>query len=118
MSTNSTNISASNAEETFSNPSQEACTHTIPLAVNWHFWPWCNYGCKFCFARFEDIPRADRLPKEIAITVPQMLADAGADKITFVGGEPTLCPYLEDLLLASKKAGLTTCIVSNATGLT
>lgn len=90
----------------------------IPLAVNWHFWPWCNYGCKFCFARFEDIPRADRLPKEIAITVPEMLAEAGADKITFVGGEPTLCPYLEDLLIASKRAGLTTCIVSNATGLT
>jgi len=90
----------------------------IPLAVNWHFWPWCNYGCKFCFARFEDIPRADRLPKEIAITVPEMLAEAGADKITFVGGEPTLCPYLEDLLLASKQSGLTTCIVSNATGLT
>jgi radical S-adenosyl methionine domain-containing protein 2 len=90
----------------------------IPLAVNWHFWPWCNYGCKFCFARFEDIPRADRLPKEIAITVPEMLAAAGADKITFVGGEPTLCPYLGDLLAASKDVGLTTCIVSNATGLT
>lgn len=90
----------------------------IPLAVNWHFWPWCNYGCKFCFARFEDIPRADRMPKEIAITVPEMLAAAGADKITFVGGEPTLCPYLGDLLAASKDVGLTTCIVSNATGLT
>ena len=90
----------------------------IPLAVNWHFWPWCNYGCKFCFARFEDIPRADRLTKEIAITVPEMLAAAGADKITFVGGEPTLCPYLGDLLAASKDVGLTTCIVSNATGLT
>ena len=90
----------------------------LPLAVNWHFWPWCNYGCKFCFARFEDIPRADRLPKEIAITVPEMLAEAGADKITFVGGEPTLCPFLGDLLAASKDVGLTTCIVSNATGLT
>jgi radical S-adenosyl methionine domain-containing protein 2 len=91
---------------------------TLPPAVNWHFWPWCNYGCKFCFARFEDIPRAERLPKEVAITVPQMLAEAGADKITFVGGEPTLCPYLGDLLAASKDVGLTTCIVSNATGLT
>jgi len=90
----------------------------LPPAVNWHFWPWCNYGCKFCFARFEDIPRADRLPKEIAITVPEMLAEAGADKITFVGGEPTLCPYLGDLLAASKDVGLTTCIVSNASGLT
>ena len=90
----------------------------IPPAVNWHFWPWCNYGCKFCFARFEDIPRADRLPKEIALTVPEMLVEAGADKITFVGGEPTLCPFLGDLLQVSKDVGLTTCIVSNATGLT
>ena len=90
----------------------------LPPAINWHFWPWCNYGCKFCFARFEDIPRADRLPKEIATTVPEMLAEAGADKITFVGGEPTLCPFLGDLLAASKDVGLTTCIVSNASGLT
>lgn len=90
----------------------------LPPAVNWHFWPWCNYGCKFCFARFEDIPRADRLPKEIALTVPEMLAESGADKITFVGGEPTLCPFLGDLLQISKDVGLTTCIVSNASGLT
>jgi len=47
-----------------------------------------------------------------------MLAEGGAKKITFVGGEPTLCPYLGDLLQASKDAGLTTCIVSNASGLT
>ncbi len=89
----------------------------LPPAVNWHFWPWCNYGCKFCFARFEDIPRADRLPKDIALTVPEMLVEAGADKLTFVGGEPTLCPFLGDLLLAAKDVGLTTCIVSNASGL-
>ena len=90
----------------------------IPPAVNWHFWPWCNYGCKFCFAQFEDIPRADRLQRHVALTVPEMLADAGAEKITFVGGEPTLCPFLGDLLTVSKEVGLTTCIVSNATGLT
>ena len=90
----------------------------LPPAVNWHFWPWCNYGCKFCFARFEDIPRMEKLSKELALTVPKMLADAGAEKITFVGGEPTLCPYLGDLLQVSKDVGLTTCIVSNASGLT
>ena len=91
---------------------------TLPPAVNWHFWPWCNYGCKFCFAQFEDIPRADRLERHVALTVPEMLAQSGAEKITFVGGEPTLCPYLGDLLTVSKEVGLTTCIVSNATGLT
>jgi radical S-adenosyl methionine domain-containing protein 2 len=91
---------------------------TLPLAVNWHFWPWCNYGCKFCFANFSDIPRKDRLSREEAMLIPPLLAKSGATKITFVGGEPTLCPYLGDLLEVSKNTGLTTCIVSNGTGLT
>ncbi len=89
----------------------------LPPSVNWHFWPWCNYGCKFCFARFEDIPRADRLPEDLAVRIPGILAEAGASKITLVGGEPTLCPHIGSILSASKAAGLTTCIVSNATGL-
>lgn len=97
---------------------QTAVKKVLPPAVNWHFWPWCNYGCKFCFARFEDIPLADRLPREIALLVPAMLKQAGAEKITFVGGEPTLCPFLDELLIESKNVGLTTCIVSNASGLT
>ena len=90
----------------------------IPPAVNWHFWPRCNYGCEFCFATFEDIPLSERLAKSDALLIPQLLADAGAEKITFVGGEPTLCPYLDELLEAARKAGLTTCIVTNGTGIT
>ena len=97
---------------------QTTVKKVLPPAVNWHFWPWCNYGCKFCFARFEDIPLADRLPREITLLVPAMLKQAGAEKITFVGGEPTLCPFLDELLIESKRVGLTTCIVSNASGLT
>jgi len=50
---------------------------------------------------------------ELALQVPRMLAAAGAQKITFAGGEPTLCPYLIDLLKESKAAGLTTGIVTN-----
>jgi radical S-adenosyl methionine domain-containing protein 2 len=89
----------------------------IPPAVNWHFWPRCNYGCEFCFATFEDISLNDRLSKSDALLLPNLLAEAGAEKITFVGGEPTLCPYLDELLEAAKKAGLTTCIVTNGTGI-
>ena len=90
----------------------------LPPAVNWHFWPWCNYGCKFCFATFEDLPLEKKLPKDLAMKIPEMLAKAGAKKITFVGGEPTLCPYLGELLIESKRVGLTTCIVSNGSKLT
>ena len=97
--------------------SQLTMNTSLPPAVNWHFWPWCNYGCTFCFAQFDDLPKIDRLHKEIALRVPRQLAMAGAKKITFVGGEPTMCPYLPALLKASKDVGLTTCIVSNGTGL-
>ena len=104
--------------EAIHNLSSRAEESVLPAAVNWHFWPWCNYACKFCFATFEDIPRGDRLRREEALKIPELLASAGAEKITFVGGEPTLCPYLGDLVIAAKKAGLVTCIVSNGSGLT
>lgn len=42
-----------------------------------------------------------------------MLQGAGADKINFVGGEPTLAPYLGELLEASRAVGLVTSIVTN-----
>jgi len=85
-----------------------------PISVNWHFWPWCNMKCKFCFATFNDVKKV--LPKDTALTVPGMLKDVGTEKITFVGGEPMLCPYLGELLIEAKKQGLATKIVSNGTG--
>ena len=99
-------------------PDFPVVANPLPPAVNWHLWPWCNYACKFCFARFEDIPRARKLPRERALLVPNLLADAGAEKITFVGGEPTLCPWLIELITVAKAAGLTTCLVTNGSKLT
>ena len=58
------------------------------------------------------------LPKEKGLLVPNLLADAGAEKLTFVGGEPTLCPWLIELIAAAKTAGLTTCLVTNGSRLT
>lgn len=66
----------------------------LPPTVNWHLEPRCNYGCKFCFATFEDVKKhlqskvvqgssngtADQL-----MLVPQLLKAAGANKINFVG---------------------------------
>jgi hypothetical protein len=43
-----TGTSGSKTSENSVNPS------VLPPAVNWHYWSWCNYGCKFCIARFED----------------------------------------------------------------
>jgi len=90
---------------------------TLPPAVNWHFWPWCNYGCTFCFATFEDIDRSNSLEKELGFKLLEEIAAEGVEKVTFVGGEPTLCPWLGEYLVKAKSLALTTCIVSNGTGL-
>ena len=92
--------------------------HIIPPAVNWHFFPRCNYGCTFCFATFEDIDFSENLEKELGYSLLESLSKEGVEKVTFVGGEPTLSPWLGDYLVKAKELGLVTCIVSNGTGLT
>lgn len=87
------------------------------ISVNYHLWEPCNMRCKFCFATFQDVKQSilpkGHLPKEKAIEVVQQLAEIGFEKITFAGGEPTLCPWLPDLIAVAKDAGMTTMIVTN-----
>jgi organic radical activating enzyme len=40
-------------------------------------------------------------------------AESGLGKITFAGGEPTLCPWLHDLIAIAKKTGMVTMLVTN-----
>lgn len=86
-------------------------------SVNFHLWEPCNFRCKFCFATFQDV-KSTILPKghltrEETIAVTCELARFGFKKITFVGGEPTLCPWLPELIATAKANGLTTMIVTN-----
>jgi radical S-adenosyl methionine domain-containing protein 2 len=91
-------------------------------AVNFHLWEPCNFSCKFCFASFQDVRKTilpkGHLPKEESLRVVDRLAEAGFEKITFVGGEPTLCPWLAELIVRAKAKGLVTMIVTNGSGLT
>lgn len=93
----------------------------LPPSVNFHLWEPCNMRCRFCFATFQDVkqtvlPRG-HLPREQAIAVVEQLAAAGFDKITFAGGEPTLCPWLGELVERAKQRGLTTMLVTNGSRL-
>ena len=78
--------------------------------------------CKFCFATFQDVKHSilpkGHLPKEQSVEVVLQLAEIGFEKITFAGGEPTLCPWLPELIKTAKNAGLTTMIVTNGSKLT
>ena len=86
-------------------------------SVNFHLWKACNMMCGFCFATFQDIAPAV-LPKghlgpDGSMAVVETLARAGFRKLNFVGGEPTLCPWLPDLIGRAKHLGLTTSVVTN-----
>lgn len=80
-------------------------------AVNFHVWKYCNYKCRFCFAGFDDVP--GQLRREPALRIIDELARYGCGKLTFVGGEPTLCPFLGELVERAAALGITTCVVSN-----
>ncbi|MHA1129182.1 MAG: viperin family antiviral radical SAM protein [Candidatus Helarchaeota archaeon] len=86
-----------------------------PIAINFHVWPKCNYKCKFCFAQFKEC--REILSKEQSLQLITHISEWGVEKINFAGGEPTLCPYLSDLLQYSKDLGITTSIISNGTGI-
>ncbi len=92
----------------------------LPRSVNLHFWRPCNMRCGFCFATYEDtrelLPRG-HLERDHLLRLIDTLAEHGAEKLTFVGGEPTLCPWLDELLARAKDVGLVTMIVSNGSRL-
>lgn len=78
-------------------------------------------SCKFCFASFQDVKKTilpkGHLSQEEAIAVVKQLADLGFEKITFAGGEPTLCPWLFELIRLAKDLGMTTMLVTDGSKL-
>ena len=96
-------------------------TKEIP-SVNFHLWKPCNMRCRFCFATFQDVgqdvlPRG-HLPRVGCLSVVEALASAGFDKVNFAGGEPTLCPWLPDLIRRARELGCTTSMVTNGSRIT
>ena len=92
-------------------------------SVNFHLWEPCNMRCGFCFATFQDVKRDMKLPKghlpeEDCISVVDRIAEFGFEKINFAGGEPTLCPWLPDLIVRAKEHRMVTSIVTNGSRIT
>ena len=92
---------------------------TINLFVNSR----CNFHCRHCYATFLDIPGAKlpALSEPEAFAIIKGIADEPrpehliARKITFVGGEPTLCPFLPQLVAYANSLGLVTAVITNGT---
>ncbi len=83
----------------------------IVPAVNFHLLRPCNARCRFCFATFRDVE--GELAVDEALRVVDALRDAGAEKLNFAGGEPTLHRHLGRLVAHAKQGGLVTSVVTN-----
>jgi radical S-adenosyl methionine domain-containing protein 2 len=94
---------------------------TLPVAVNYHLNKNCNFRCKGCYATFDDDRsiRGAMLPKDRMFGIVDAVASTPlpegrtARKLTFAGGEPTLCPWLPELISHAKARGLVTMLVTN-----
>lgn len=77
----------------------------------------CNMKCKYCFTTFQDLKPQftikNKLSKQNALKLIEELAAKGFKKITFLGGEPMLCPYLLDLIKKAKKKKMITLLTTN-----
>ena len=97
------------------------CTISADVpTVNYHLWKPCNMQCGFCFATFIDIPShpSGHVDKAGAFQIVSLISQGGFRKINFAGGEPTLCPWLIDLIRRAKAQGLTTSVVTNGSRVT
>ncbi len=94
----------------------------VPVTANLHITSACNYRCVFCYAVFPGL-RAARGPEEwidvirLLAAAPPLLGRYKIDKLTFAGGEPTLVPYLPELLRTTRDAGFVSSLVTNGTGI-
>lgn len=90
-------------------------------SVNYHLWQPCNFRCRYCFATFADAkakhPAHYYLSCSDSKQLIRLLADSGFKKITFAGGEPSLCPWIEELFDCAKQCGMTTMMVTNGSRL-
>ena len=87
----------------------------LPETINYHFTPACNMRCAFCFAGFRDCGKAslDQYKAVIRAIAGAPSSGAVSRRLNFVGGEPTVDPFLDELLFEAHACGLRTSVVSN-----
>lgn len=63
------------------------------------------------------LPKGHLSQRECLLLIDK-ISDFGFEKINFAGGEPTLCPFLPELIVRAKKCGMVTSVISNGSSIT
>lgn len=81
--------------------------------VSFHLVKPCNMSCKFCYATYNSFKVGKQLSLDDVVIILYKLYEAGVEKVTFAGGEPMLHKDIDEIIIAAKKIGLTTSIITN-----
>lgn len=84
----------SNAKEKFKNFEKKKALSWAVVEVT----DYCNFSCKWCFANAGYNANPQHMPKDKAELLIESLANAGVKQVTISGGEPTVYPYLQDVI--------------------
>lgn len=98
----------------------------LPETVNVFLTAACNFRCRHCYATFKDIRASCGafMPPDLVRSLLERISReplpprCPARKITFVGGEPTLCPDLARHVAHAHALGLVTTVITNGTKIT
>lgn len=88
--------------------------------INFHILEQCNYGCKYCFAKFGDtfLNLKDTIKVIDSILEYFQKNNFHNGRINFAGGEPLLYPYLDTLIDYIAEKGYQSSIITNGALLT
>jgi radical SAM protein with 4Fe4S-binding SPASM domain len=73
----------------------------------------CNLRCKWCYATTTGFKKEDDLSWEDAKRAVAFCVNCRIRSIVLIGGEPTIYPYIHELIRLIKKSGMRCGVVSN-----
>lgn len=87
--------------------SDESCPDITPDFCWLEVTPACNLRCVHCYGSFgpPEVDPAQQLTLEEWIQILKDVRKAGFEQIQFIGGEPLMCEYLDELLFEARSLG-------------
>ncbi|MEK6823966.1 MAG: radical SAM protein [Nanoarchaeota archaeon] len=73
----------------------------------------CNNKCSWCYSSSNTLKEKKILEKNKIIPILDLLDNLNIKRTILIGGEPTIYPYLDEVLFEHKKRGIKTGLVTN-----
>jgi radical SAM protein with 4Fe4S-binding SPASM domain len=105
-----------NFEQTMDEISKAAKNNRL-LTMEIEFSLRCNFSCPYCYVPQPEYFKDEMAPQEIRDTLLQA-RELGARKIIILGGEPTIYPKVNEMILFIRSQGMDVEMFTNGSGIT